>query len=415
MLKMSLYQNLFNQQKSILVLSLVAFSSSVFAAKYTQGTIDLTPVILGMGDYTGGYFTTDAVINGLSINTYKAANGFVVTEIEKMTRGYSAELGYFIFDNVQLLTRVSYIEQKGLGATLSIYPRAYEFNSRTSWGFSLGIDRYFNTKSENWVPFIGIMGGVVFQEETVATVYGINTGGSITTNYGSAVFQPSKRRFKASFDVGADYKFNDRWAVGIATGISYLNRLAPSHSHIFGLETTYQNNEKSFTIPFYVSIRNLIPKTPPWVQCQMQKNAATQPSPAAPTTQPPVEQKTDEQKAAEQKAAEEKIAKEKEANEKATAAKMAELKATAEKALAEKATAEKALAEKLAAEKALAEKTAAEQKVAQEKADAEKAAAELKEAEDKAAEEKAAAEKDKSAMKNIKSKIGKLFGKIKPT
>lgn len=411
---MNSYQNLFIQPKSALLLSLLVCSSTLFAAKYTQGTIDITPAIFGMGDFTGGYFTTDAVIDGMVINTYKASNGFVVTEIEKMTRGYSAELGYFIFDNVQLLSRVSYIEQKGLGAVLGIFPRGYEFNSRTSWGFSLGIDRYFNMKSENWLPFIGIMGGVVFQEETVAVVYGIDTSGNVIKNYGSAVFQPSKRRFKASLDVGFDYKFNERWALGISTGVSYLNRLDPSHPTIFGLATTYQNNEKSFTIPFYISIRNLIPKSPPWLQCGVGKNTTDQPSPVP--DQASAEQKASEQKAADEKAATEKADKEKAAAEKATAEKMAELKAAAEKALAEKAAAEKALAEKLQAEKALAEKAAAEQKIAEEKAAAEKTANELKEAEEKPVEDKPTT--DKNAMKTIKSKIGEWFGKTfdkKPT
>jgi hypothetical protein len=231
----------------------------LFAVNYECGTINITPVIVGFGNFPFGFAPTDAVINGSTINVFKATNNFVVSDVEKMAGGYSAELGYFFADNYQIKTRVSFLQDRGLSLSPPAFPRRYGFNTRNSWAFSLGVDRYVTKKSEHWAPFVGLMGGFVFQEATSAVVYNISTNGGVIGTLGNATLQSAKRRFKASLELGTDYRFNKRWALGITSGLSFMERPAESYKSIFNIQTSYRDNNKSLTIPFYVSIRNLIP------------------------------------------------------------------------------------------------------------------------------------------------------------
>lgn len=231
---------------------------------YEQGTISLQPLFIGLGNFPFGYRSVDSRVgytdpNRLALNAFKAANGLGVSEIEKFSTGYSAQIGYFLIDNLSFDFRISYIEDKGLDAYRSVFPRTYQFNNRTNWAYSIGLNQFIEVKNSKWLPYFGLMAGYVFQDNTRAVVYTIDASDRITAQLGDAVLQPSQHRFKGSFNVGVDYLFNKRWAMNLATGLSYYERPAASYEVIYGLPTVYEDNTRSFTVPLYVSIRNVIP------------------------------------------------------------------------------------------------------------------------------------------------------------
>lgn len=231
---------------------------------YEQGTISLQPLFLGLGNFPFGYRSLDSRVgyvspNRLSLNAFRVANGFGVSEIEKFSTGYSAQIGYFLIDNLSFDFRISYIEDKGLDAYRAVFPRSYQFNSRTNWAYSIGLNQFIKIKSEKWLPYFGLMAGYVFQDNTRAVVYSIDASSLITAQLGNAVLQPSQHRFKGSFNVGVDYQFSQHWSMNLATGLSYFERPAPSYEVIYGMPTVYEDNTRSFTVPFYVSIRYVIP------------------------------------------------------------------------------------------------------------------------------------------------------------
>jgi hypothetical protein len=257
------------------LLTTIAVPTLGYSSCYEQGTISLQPLFLGLGNFPFGYRSMDSRLgyagpNRLALNAFKAANGFGVSEIEKFNTGYSAQIGYFLIDNLSFDFRISYIEDKGLDAYRAAFPRTYQFNNRTNWAYSIGLNQFIEVKNSKWLPYFGLMAGYVFQDNTRAVVYSIDGSDLVTAQLGDAVLQPSRHRFKGSFDVGVDYQFNKRWSMNLATGLSYYERPAPSYEVIYGLPTVYEDNTPSFTVPFYVSIRNVIPP-----KCKSEQPTAT--------------------------------------------------------------------------------------------------------------------------------------------
>ena len=68
----------------------MVISTATQASPYQKGTLSLEPVIIGLGNYSIGFEKTDSQINRTSVNVFKAANGYMVSEVEKFNTGYSA-------------------------------------------------------------------------------------------------------------------------------------------------------------------------------------------------------------------------------------------------------------------------------------------------------------------------------------
>lgn len=248
-----------NKLQLLLLTTSIVMSSSTYAVAYPKGTIALEPAMLGLGNYTFGYENTDSQINRVALNVFKAANGFIASEVEKFNIGYSAEIDYFLIDNLAVAFRISYIEDKPLSNHINLFPRAYQFNSRTNWAYSVGLNKFFEISNDKWFPYLGITVGYLFQDDTDAVVYSINADNRVTALLGNAVLEPSKTRLKTSLNIGIDYQFSLRWRLSLASGLSYLARPSASYEVIYDLPTSYQDNNRTLTIPFYVSIKNVIP------------------------------------------------------------------------------------------------------------------------------------------------------------
>lgn len=246
----------------------LVLSCTAQAAVYPIHTFGIKPISFSMLNMPTGKVKQSAQIEGTTVDSYRTVTGFGVGETEKFNHGYSFEMGYFIYDNVEWTGKFSYIDDKAQKHIVwalrtpegdAFGPAyGYQFKSRESWGVSTGLNYYFD-KFNRWLPFAGASLGVIFQSATKANVHFTNAlAGYDLGNLGEVTLQPSKRRYKGAFQLGTDFKIDERWVITMATGLHYLSHNKTNYTVFQGRTIPYRDNENQVTIPFTVSLKMIL-------------------------------------------------------------------------------------------------------------------------------------------------------------
>lgn len=257
-----------------IVLWVAAYSDGVRAECYQEGIFSVKPISLNLSTMMDGYRKKNAFLDGFHVDPYQGRFGRIFHRGRNMGVGYDLEFGYFLFDNIELCTILSYINERGKligkvnhGSVNTFNPFnpvvsldfSYKFSSRKDAGILIGGRYFWSLEDSKWLPFVTIMGGVMSQGSTKAEILNLISPPPALSAIPLGKFKLQGR--KALGDVllqaGADYRVNECIALTFVAGAEYTNRNKLHVTPIpgFSKPVSYKDHFNRWTFPIQLSLR----------------------------------------------------------------------------------------------------------------------------------------------------------------
>lgn len=239
---------------------LLVGSAPLSGETYKQGNFSIKPLNLYLFSRGVGFGRKDSKIDSNEVDAFKGMRGLGFSSAERNGIGYSLELSYMLTNQIELYLTPQVIYEAPQDKISSdrggVLFRSFDFESRYTFGASLGGRYYFEIKDSKWVPHMGANLGFLRQGETKAVPFTrLPLGGGFVPLGPSLQLQPARTIFTAAFEVGIDYRFNDTYALTFATGINFEQRPDETTTTLAGNPLQYQNNFPRFSVPVVASFK----------------------------------------------------------------------------------------------------------------------------------------------------------------
>jgi hypothetical protein len=237
-------------------------------SEYCAGTFSVSPLTLNIASLTKDYRHKAAKINGFPKDPYKGTFGTGLNRGDRIGIGYDLELGYFVINNLELFTTLTYVYERGNTQGVSspvlqipafglFQDITYDFKSRKDAAISLGGRYFINIQESHWKPFVSLRATVTSQGTTKAF---LTQAPAFTVvpdvPLGNVVLQKRKTLWGGMFQTGADYRINECIALTFGIGLLYTQRPKLHYVPAPGtVPIAYQDHYNKWTVPVQFSIR----------------------------------------------------------------------------------------------------------------------------------------------------------------
>lgn len=234
---------------------------------YKRGTFTLQPLSLTMTELTFGKgkedtnFTWDGGFptSSMEKSMYQNQRSYGLSDGHRNALSYHAQLGYFIKDRIELFTDLGISHEKELKDPTIIGPRAFKFDSRTTYHTGLGMRYYFETNS-NLTPYVGFLAGVQWQPKTTTNAYLYDFADPtqflvVGPRIGNFTIFKSQQLFKGGLVTGLSYLFKENIALNLDAGLHFHQQNKEKNINIGGFNYTIRDNKDKFTIPLKISVK----------------------------------------------------------------------------------------------------------------------------------------------------------------
>lgn len=258
---------------SVVVFSFFATLGDSTAAVYKQGTFSIKPIILAFSNSSFGFRKEDMRIEGgtpgapftfkplgvpVAVDAYRNRPNIGFAHPRRNAIGYSFELGYSIFDNLELFVTPSISYEKGHDPHIHFDFQTFKFENRTNYGAMFGARKYFDIESEKWVPYVSLSIGFDRQEATKVIAFS-NTGFSNEaelTEIGRFTVIDGTTYFLGELTLGVDYKINSNIMLTFMVGLNYKEKgsFGPSVD-IGGSPQRFRDNHSEWAVPISAALK----------------------------------------------------------------------------------------------------------------------------------------------------------------